>query len=345
MGSGNGKRSMTERILAGDIGGTNTRLGLFSVSRGRYRLLCGETFPSQKYDGLETIVRKFLRDQKTIDAACFGVAGPVIKGMVKTTNLPWTIQATSLEKTLDLPRIGLVNDLIANAYGIFLLKKNDFGTLNVGRVKQGSSALIAAGTGLGQAILFWDGKRHIPSPSEGGHTEFGPKTLLEMDLSHYLFDRFGHVSYERVLSGPGLLNIYQFLRESGKYGREPAWLSARMEQEDTAKVITETARLGKNRMCAMALDLFASIYGAAAGNLALQVMSVRGIYVGGGIATNIFWKLKDGTFMKAFRNKGRLSEVVADIPVKVILNDRTALLGAAYGAVKLLKSPSPAFQD
>jgi glucokinase len=315
-------------------------LGLFSFADGRYSLLCGETFPSRKYDRLEKIVREFVKGQRTIDAACFGVAGPVIKGVVKTTNLPWTIRATSLKQTLGLPRIGLINDLIANAYGISLLKESDLGTLNVGRIKQGSAALIAAGTGLGQAILFWDSKHHVPSPSEGGHAEFGPKTLLEMDLTHYLLDRFGHVSYERVLSGPGLLNIYQFLLGSGKFGREPGWLSVQMKREDPATVITETARLGKNRMCSIALDLFASIYGAAAGNLALHVMAVGGIYVGGGIAPNIFWKLKDGTFMKSFRNKGRLSRVVADIPVKVILNDQTALWGAAYGAVELLKSSS-----
>jgi glucokinase len=291
---------------------------------------------SQHYKGLGGILRNFIKERKEIEAACFGVAGPVIEEKVIATNLPWRLDRESLQKELSLAKVELINDLVANAYGITVLKKNDFEVLNPGKIEEGHAALLAAGTGLGQAILFWSRSRHVPSPSEGGHVEFGPKNDLEIELFRYLFDRFGHVSYERVLSGAGLLHIYQFLRDSERFGDEPEWLFKKMAQEDPALVISETARLKKNRICMAALDLFSSIYGAAAGNLALQVMAVGGIYIGGGIAPKIVWKLKDGTFMEAFKDKGRLSEFVAHIPVRVIMNEGTALLGAASRAVELL---------
>ncbi len=325
------------RILAGDIGGTNTRLGLFQVARGRFHLLSEKTYPSKKYRGLENILANFLRDHKVIAAACFGVAGPVTEKVIVATNLPWWVDIQSLQKVLSLKNVEVINDLVANAYGISALEKKDFETLSMGRSKKGSQALISAGTGLGEAILFWDGKQHVPSPSEGGHAEFGPRNRLEMELFNYLSERFDHVSYERVLSGEGLFHIYQFLKDSKKFGPEPSWLFDKLKAEDPAEVISEVACLRKNRLCVKALDLFTSIYGAAAGNLALQVMAVGGVYVGGGIAPKIIWKLKDGTFMKAFKDKGRLSRIVAQIPVRVITNERTALLGAASRAMALLK--------
>jgi glucokinase len=236
---------------------------------------------------------------------------------------------------LGLKKMEVINDLVANAYGISVLKKRDLETLNVGKARKGNQALISAGTGLGEAILFWDGKQHVPSPSEGGHIEFGPRNRLEMGLFNYLSERFDHVSYERVLSGEGLFHLYQFLRDSKGFGSEPPWLSEKMKEEDPAEVISDMARLKKNRLCSEALDLFTSIYGAAAGNLALQVMAVGGVFVGGGIAPKIIWKLKDGTFVKAFKDKGRLSHIVAHIPVRVIMNDKTALLGAASRAADL----------
>lgn len=330
-----------EMILAGDIGGTKTRLGLFSVSKGCCRLQFEKTFQSRHYKNLESIIRDFLRGQKKIAAACFGVAGPVIQGKTKTTNLPWVIHKKSLQRALGLTKVEVINDLVANAYGIPDLKKKDFEILNSGKIKKGNAVLLSAGTGLGEAILFWEGKRHIPSPSEGGHAEFGPRNSLEIDLLQYLIDRFDHASYERILSGTGLFHIYQFLRDSRRFGKEPAWLSKKWLQEDPAKVISEMARLKKSHLCEMALDLFTSIYGAASGNLALSVMAIGGIYIGGGIAPKIIWKLKDGTFMEAFKDKGRLSEVVVNIPVKVIMNDRAALLGAAHYALHLLRCRSP----
>ena len=324
-------------ILAGDVGGTNTRLGLFEIARGRFRLLSEKTYPSKNYKGLENILVDFLSEHRRIAAACFGVAGPVTEEVIVATNLPWWIDIQSLEKVLFLKKVDVINDLVANAYGISVLKKGDFEILSAGRPRKGTQALISAGTGLGEAILFWDGKQFVPSPSEGGHAEFGPRSRLEMELFNYLSERFDHVSYERVLSGEGLFHIYQFLKESKRYGHEPSRLSDKMKEGDPAEVISEVARLRENRLCVKALDLFTSIYGAAAGNLALQVMAVGGVYIGGGIAPKIIWKLKEGTFMKAFKDKGRLTRIVTQIPVRVILNERTALLGAASRATALLK--------
>jgi glucokinase len=335
------KKSKSELILAGDVGGTNTRLGLFDVTRGHPRLLSEKIYSSKNYKGLENILRDFLRGKKGIAAACVGVAGPVTEEVIIATNLPWWIDIQSLQKVLSLKKVEVINDLVANAYGISVLKKRDFEILNVGKVKKGNQALISAGTGLGEAILFWDGKQHVPSPSEGGHIEFGPRDHMEVELFHYLSDRFDHVSYERVLSGEGLFLIYQFLKDSKKFGHEPPWLSEKMKEEGPPGVISEMARLKKNGLCSKALDLFTSIYGAAAGNLALQVMAVGGVYIGGGIAPKIIWKLKDGTFVKAFKDKGRLSRIVANIPVRVIMNEKTALLGAASRAASLTSSLSP----
>jgi len=328
------KMGSSKAILAGDVGGTKTRLGLFSISKDKCHLFFEKTFPSKQYRGLEIMVKEFLGGTR-IASACFGVAGPVFNGRVRATNLPWVIDTKSLQKGLGLRKVGLINDLVANAYGISALDKKDFETLNIGKKRKGNAALLSAGTGLGVAGLFWNGEDHLPSPSEGGHAEFAPRNSLEIELLRYWMDRFDHVSYEKVLSGEGLYNIYRFLRDSKRFGNEPKWLSERMDREDPAQVISETAKQRKNRLCSMALDLFTSIYGAAAGNLALQFMAVGGVYIGGGIAPKIIWKLKGRIFMEAFKNKGRLSKVLADIPVKVILNDRAALLGAARYAMKL----------
>jgi len=330
------KKEEPRMVLAGDIGGTKTRLGLFRVRGAHFHRIFEKTFMSQRYKGLEGILRDFVKGRKEIGAACFGVAGPVIDGKVIATNLPWRLDLKSLQKELSLVRVELINDLVANAYGITVLNKNDFEILHPGKKVEGHAALLSAGTGLGQAILFWNGNRYVPSPSEGGHVEFGPRNNLEIGLFQYLFNRFGHVSYERVLSGMGLLHIYHFLRDSKRFGPEPEWLLKKMKREDPSAVISETAQQKKNRICVLALDIFASIYGAAAGNLALQVIAVGGIYIGGGIAPKIIWKLKDGTFMQAFKDKGRLSEFVGQIPVKVIMNDGAALLGAASRAAELL---------
>ncbi len=331
------KATVKTFILAGDIGGTKTRLGVFHFNAKEIRLIRAKDFRSSDYAGLEKILAEFLVDPVHISAACIGVAGPVVSGTAKATNLPWRVSVKKLQKTFSFERISLINDLVANAYGIELLKPGDFAVLNRGKRTAGNRALLSAGTGLGTAILFWNGSRYIPSPSEGGHVEFGPRNQLDLDLLHYLFKRFGHVSYERILSGRGLFNIYQFLMER-HYGTEPDWLRQRLAKDDPAVVITETARMKKNRLCSESLDLFASIYGSAAGNLALLAMASGGVYIGGGIAPKIVWKLKDGAFMKAFCDKGRLSPLVEHIPVKVVINDHAALLGAAFHAGVMLKN-------
>ena len=329
--------SHSKVVLAGDIGGTKSLLGLFYVTPRGPRLLCEETFSSKNYGGLEEILTAFLTGKRKIAAACFGAPGPVIKGRVKTTNLPWLIDTGSLQKRLSIKKVEVINDLVANANGVFALKKRDFEILNKGEKRKGNAAILSAGTGLGEAILFWDGEKYRLSPSEGGHVDFAPKDRLEMELLQFLLKRFNHVSYERILSGEGLFYIYQFLRDSKRSGKEPSWLSQMIKKEDPASVISEVARQNKNRLCMESLDLFVSIYGAAAGNLALQVMALGGIYIGGGIAPKVIWKLKDGTFTRAFKERGRFSKMVASIPVKVVMNDRAALLGAASHAVDLLK--------
>jgi glucokinase len=331
------KQTQPLRILAGDIGGTKTRLGLFRSHKKGLNLISEKTFASGEYKNLEDILTDFIGGDRDISSACFGIAGPLVGPIIsRTTNLPWIIHKTSIQKKFFLPKLAIINDLVANAYGISLLNNRDFAILNKGIPKKGNRGLISAGTGLGIAVLFWNGKEHIASPSEGGHVGFGPGNSLEIELLQYLFERFGHVSLERVLSGQGVVNIYNFLKHSGRFGAEPKWLSEKMSQGNPASVIASSARLKKNRICSMAMDMFASIYGAAAGNLALQTMAVNGIYLGGGIAPKITWKLHDSSFMTSFTNKGRFSQFMTRIPVKVILNDRAALMGAAFYALHAL---------
>lgn len=320
-------------ILAGDIGGTKTRLALFRIKGRRFIPVREEVFSSRNYAGLEEVIKKFVREESgSIRCACFGVAGPVVRGRVRTTNLPWIVEAGLIRRKFRIPTVLLMNDLEAMAYGTRGLRAHDLRTLNPGRPGlSGNRAVIAAGTGLGEAILYWDGAVYRASASEGGHTDFGPRSPIEMKLLEYLSNRFDHVSYERVVSGPGLLHIYQFLRDR-RSSREPSWLAQRLEQEDSATVITETASEGSHPLCVRALDLFVSLYGAEAGNLALKSLATGGVYLGGGIAPKIIKKLLDGTFMKAFTDKGRYASMLRRIPVWVILNEKTGLLGAAqYG--------------
>ena len=321
-------------ILAGDIGGTKTSLGLFSVNGGKLRAESTRTYPSQGYSGLVPVLQEFLAgDNPNITAACFGIAGPVVDGKVQTPNLPWIIDAADLRRAVKLEAVSLLNDLEAGAYGIFTLDNDEFCTLNQGTIRQsGNKALIAAGTGLGQALLHDDGQRFHPLASEGGHGDFAPRNELEIELLRYLLPRFHHVSYERVVSGPGLFNIYNFFKESRGL-EEPPWLTERLAAaEDDSAAISQAALAGEAEICVKSLDLFVSVYGAEAGNLALRAKSVRGIYIGGGIAPKILAKLKDGTFMRAFVDKGRYTELLEAIPVQVVLNDQAALRGAAYYA-------------
>jgi glucokinase len=273
-------------------------------------------------------------------AACFGVAGPVIDNHSRTTNLPWVVDGPSIAKQFDIPRVQLLNDLEATAYGILLLRPDEVEILNPGAPpkKRQALALIAAGTGLGEAILFWDGTSYRPMPSEGGHADFAPNNEIEIELLRYLRSQYLHVSYERVLSGPGLHAVYEYLRDTKK--NEPTWLAEKIKAGNPAAEIAEAGLKGQAEIATQALDLVASIYGAEAGNLALKALSLDGVYVGGGIAPKLITKLKDGTFMKAFTNKGRYKRLLSNIPVKVVMNQHTALLGAASVAAALATAGS-----
>jgi glucokinase len=316
-------------ILAGDVGGTKVYLALFDFIDGKLVHTRDKQYPAKQYSGLEEIVKEFLGADKAT-AACFGVPGPVRDGRLRLTNLPWTLDSRELAAGLVIEHVFLINDLEANCYGIAELSADQIYTLSEGDARQmGNRALIAAGTGLGEGFLVWNGRQHLPYPSEGGHADYAPRNEDEIDLLRFLRQKYnGRISQERVVSGQGLSNIYEFLREVRDM-EEPAWLAKRIATEDPNAVITELALAAKSEICKKAMDMLVSAYGAEAGNLALKVLSVGGLYVGGGIAPRILEKLKDGAFMKAFTDKGRLSPLLVNIPVRVILETRTALMGAA----------------
>jgi glucokinase len=316
-------------ILAGDVGGTKVHLALYDFIDGELKHSRDQRFPAKEYSGLEEIVKEFIVTEK-VSAACFGVPGPVREGRLRLTNLPWTLDSRELSAHLEIDYVFLINDLQANGYGIAELSAEQVYTLSEGDARQiGNRALISAGTGLGEAFLIWDGRDYVPYPSEGGHSDFAPRNEDEIDMLRYLMQKYsGRISFERVVSGQGITNCYEFLREV-RGVEEPAWLAERLAAEDPNAVITELAMAAKSEICEKALNLFVSAYGAEAGNLALKVLSVGGLYVGGGIAPRILEKLKDGAFMKAFSDKGRLSQLLLHMPVRVILESRTALIGAA----------------
>ena len=321
-------------ILAGDIGGTHARLAFFDFREGRFDVVSASIFPSREYRGLDEIVAKFV-DTTGLhpDTACFGIPGPVRNGRVETSNLPWVVESRRLADELNIGSAVLINDLEANAWGIGALDSKDLFPLNHTKGNPlGNQAVIAAGTGLGEAGMFWDGSQHHVFASEGGHSDFSPNNELEIDLFRYLRARFGHVSYERIVSGPGLVNVFQFLRDAGR-GPEPKWLTEEMAHSDPAAAISKAAMEGKCGLCEQALDLFISIYGAEAGNLALKIMATGGVFLGGGIAPKLLSKLSGPLFMQAFVSKGRMQALLESIPVNVITNDQIALLGAARCAL------------
>lgn len=316
-------------ILAGDVGGTKVNLALYDFAEGKLKHTREQRYPAKNYSGLQEIVKEFLAADK-VTAACFGVPGPVRDGRLRLTNLPWTLDSRELSSGLGIQHVFLINDLEANGYGIAELTPDQIYTLNEGDASQmGNRALLAAGTGLGECFLAWNGRLHLPFPSEGGHADFAPRNEDEIDLLRFLKQKYnGRISFERVVSGMGLTNIYEFLREVRGL-EEPAWLAERIAGEDPNAVITELALAAKSEICEKALDMFVSAYGAEAGNLALKILSVGGLYVGGGIAPRILERLKDGIFMKSFTDKGRLSQLLVNMPVRIILESRAALMGAA----------------
>ncbi|MCB1075679.1 MAG: glucokinase [Simkania sp.] len=325
--------------LAGDIGGTKTHLALYQDQGGKTTCVKNQKFPSKDYPNLRTIVKKFLIGVGLeIERACFGIAGPVEDGKSKATNLPWIIDSRLLETELKIKKVALINDLEANAYGLKVLSEDEFFVLNEGDSNaQGNQAMVSAGTGLGEAGIFFDGKDHFPFACEGGHTDFGPRNEIEDQLLHYLRKKFEHVSYERILSGPGLYNLYQFVVDTKLEDEDPKTVEL-INSGDSPRLVSELGLSGDSAACAKTLQLFASIYGSEAGNAALKFFALGGIFLGGGIAPKILEVLKSSQFMDNFKAKGRFAQLLSTIPVKVVLNDNTALLGSMYYARNLIET-------
>jgi glucokinase len=332
-------RDIRDLLLAGDVGGTKTNLGLFDRSAaGAPRLLRSDHYASPDFPGLAPMLAAFLgADGARVAAACFGVPGPVLDNRTRTPNLAWELDGEELARTAGIAAVQLINDLVATAEAIPLLGSEDLAILHPGApAGEGNRALIAAGTGLGMALLPWIDGRHAPVASEGGHMDFAPRNDAEAALAAALGVRFGRVSVERVVSGPGLHAIYEHLR-TGAGARETPEVAARLAAaaDDPSRMIAEAALAGESPLSVRALDLFTAAYGAAAGNLALVGTATGGVYLGGGIAPKILGKLQDGTFRRAFVAKGRFQSYLEAIPIRVILNDRAAMFGAANVAARL----------
>lgn len=324
-------------ILAGDIGGTKTDLALFSSGPGIESPMAEATFASRDYPSLEALIREFLsRVGRPVDYVGFGVAGPVVDGKARITNLPWVVDEAKLAEEFGFGHVRLLNDLEAIATAVPQLGAGDFHTLNPGRaISGGTIAVMAPGTGLGEAYLVWDGSRYRSYPSEGGHADFAPVDAQQTGLLLHLLKRFEHVSYERVCSGIGLPNIYAYLKESG-VAEEPDWLREKLNSVTDPVPLIVNAALEEKRSCALcraALETFISILGAAAGNTALKLLATGGIYLGGGIPPRILPAMRNNLFMETFRRKGRMSKLMEDIPVHIILNPKAAVLGAALQAL------------
>jgi len=332
-------------ILGGDVGGTKTYLGLFRADGDDLEPVVVERYVSTDFPGAAKLLTRFIDHcGERPDRVVLGVPGPVRHTPVKPVNLPWSIDPVQIADALGVGHVFLLNDLEATAYGTLALADDDIIEINHGEVDPtGARAVIAAGTGLGEAGLAWVGEHYVAVPSEGGHASFAPGTELEAELWRWLFERHGHVSWERVVSGMGLVNIYEFLRArvgDSAAGAEPDWLRDQLQEQGVrARLISAAAKEHGVPLAGEALALFASLYGAEAGNLALKMLATGGVYIGGGIAPQIIEELTDGTFMDAFAEKGRVSDVLRRIPVHIIKNDKTALLGAVYYGARMAQDP------
>jgi glucokinase len=326
-------------VLAGDVGGTKTDLALFEKdARGQgLKMVRDMTLPSEGSPSLEAIIERFLDagPRPVVEAACLGVAGPVVDGRCQATNLPWVVDERLLTYSIPSPRVKLLNDLEVAAHGVLGLPDEDLRSLQQGVPRRGNLVLIAAGTGLGEALIIRDGDRRVVIPSEGGHGDLAARNDLEDDLLRYLRKEFGRVSYERVLAGAGLFNVYRFLRDTGWAKESPA-VAERMRKENPNAIVTELGLSKRDPLCDKALDIFVAVYGAEAGNLALKAMAVGGVLVGGGIAPRIIERLAAGGFVAAFRDKGRLALLLESIPIHVSLNPRAPLFGAAHVAGEMI---------
>src|ERR1700675_2861969 len=318
-------------ILAGEIGATRTRLAAFETEGNRLQRVVEKNYVSQQHDGLSGILADFIKTEGIpVHSACLGVAGPVRAGRSKISNLPWIIDARDVAQQLRLPSVGLLNDLEAFAYGIDGLESKDFISLSEGSEDaEGNRAVISAKTGLGMAGLYWDGFRHHPFACEGGHADFAPRNELQMELLAYLQKKYGRISCERLLSGPGIRNIYEFLRDAHK-AEEPPWLKDQIAADkDAPALISQLAQEGKAAICDQTLSIFVSIYGAETGNCALNFLSTGGIFIGGSVAAKNVSKMKDPIFMESFLDKGRMVDLLKEIPVTIVLNDDSGIIGAA----------------
>ena len=318
-------------LLAGDIGGTKSRLAVFAGGGSPRAPLKEEVLQSDRFPGIEALVREFLkRSGLSADRACLAIAGPVINGRAAVTNLPWLADGEAIRRTFGFQSVRLLNDLAATARAVPLLEPAELHTLSPGDPAAGGAiAVIATGTGLGEAFLTWDGGCYREHASEGGHADFAPTHPLETDLLRELRKEMDHVSYEAVCSGPGLGRLYRFLRDR-RAEEEPSWLADRLAKAaDPSPVIVDAALTEKDGLCTRAVRLFVSILGAEAGNLALKTLAVGGVYLGGGIAPRIIPFLDERPFLAAFRRKGRMADLLFRVPVHVILEPRAALIGAA----------------
>ncbi|KRT54053.1 glucokinase [endosymbiont of Ridgeia piscesae] len=325
------------QLLAGDIGGTNSRLAIYQTGPDAgLELVTEKDFASAEFDGLEAIIAEFLQQSGAeVERAAFGVPGPVRNGQCTTTKFHWQLSAKSINARFGFAATHLLNDLEANAWGIDRLKDEQMVLLQAGDPDaQGNRSIVSAGTGLGEAGLFWDGHQHIPFATEGGHSDFSPSTPLEFALFEHLTKQHGHVSWERLVCGPGLETIHDFLRQHRK-APAPAWLKQVMREQGSAAAISNAALTKQDEICDQALDLFVRLYGREVGNHALKIMATGGVYLGGGIAPKLIDRLRQGAFIEAFLDKGRMQELMASMPVRIILNQRTALLGVAHFAATM----------
>lgn len=318
-------------ILAGEIGATRTRLAAFQKDGSRLQMVVEKTYMSQEHSGLSEIITAFIMTEGIgVHQACFGVAGPVRRGRCQVLNLGWIIDARELAKQLKLDAVGMLNDLEAYAYGVDGLDSKDLVTLNEGSEDaEGNRAVISARTGLGVAGLYWDGFRHHPFACEGGHTDFGPRDVLETELLAYLQIKYGRISYERIVSGLGIKNIYDFLRDARK-AEEPQWLKDQMAAApDAPALISRLAAEGKAAICDQTMKMFVSIYGAQTGNVALAFMATGGIFLGGSVAAKNLSLMKNPIFMQSYLDKGRMASLLKEMPITIVLNDDAGLIGAA----------------
>jgi glucokinase len=324
-------------ILAGDIGATKTHLGLYRSDNGGLTRVCDHIYRTQDFPALEPVLSDFVKGHEQLAVACLGVPGPVFGGLAHPTNIAWELRESSLSAALNGGPTRLVNDLAATAYGMLHLEPSELVELHKGEEldQAANIAVIAAGTGLGEAALVVSRGRWSAVASEGGHCDFAPHGAEQVALLQFLEREFGHASYERVVSGPGLLNLYRFLLEYLSQP-EPEWLKQRIAASDPSAVISEAGLAGQDLRCVHALELFTDIYGAEAANLALKFLPFGGLYIGGGIAPKILPFLQRGGFMRSFLKKGRLSAVLERIPVRISLNEDTALLGAAHLAASMI---------